>query len=147
MLGLHMVNLKGAIIGPRGVRYVAAMGYSSRGAMAYEFTTQLKKLRDEQKLEGPFVIDFSAYIDAVMPGPIAVYLSPKGIVLLQNTTLTTTKETVAPLAMTTDLDPGGRPTVNIDMTLVSAFIDHYNIDEHILVWRGIRTRLEARSWK
>jgi hypothetical protein len=65
MLGLHMVNLKGAIIGPRGVRYVAAMGYSSRGAMAYEFTTQLKKLRDEQKLEGPFVIDFSAYIDAV----------------------------------------------------------------------------------
>jgi hypothetical protein len=98
MLGLHMVNLKGAIIGPRGVRYVAAMGYSSRGAMAYEFTTQLKKLRDEQKLEGPFVIDFTAYVDAVLY-PLAVYLSPKGIVLLQNTTLTTTKETVAPLAI------------------------------------------------
>jgi hypothetical protein len=98
MLGLHMVNLKGAIIGPRGVRYVAAMGYSSGGAMTYEFTTQLKKLRDEQKLEGPFVIDFTAYIDAVMwsnrRSPF-----PKRGVLLQNTTLTTTKETVAPLAI------------------------------------------------
>jgi hypothetical protein len=146
MLGLHMVNLKGAIIGPRGVKYVAAMGYSSGGAMTYEFTTQLKKLRDEQKLEGPFVIDFTAYIDAVawsnrrLPFPERKRPPSEYHVNYY-------QRNGGPVGYATDLDPGGRPTHNINMTLVSAFIDHYNIDEHILVWRGIRTGLEARSWK
>jgi hypothetical protein len=122
------------------------MGYSSRGAMAYEFTTQFKKLRDEQKLEGPFVIDFSAYIDAVawsnrrLPFPERNRPPSEYHVNYY-------QRNGGPVGDATDLDPGGRPTHNINMTLVSAFIDHYNIDEHILVWRGIRTDLEARSWK
>jgi hypothetical protein len=151
MLGLHMVNLKGAIIGPRGVRYVAAMGYSSGGAMTYEFTTELFDRISKSQVNWA-QSSFSAYIDAIKWStegktsaetkrpPTTYHINH----YQQNTGPST--GSIIPLNGEATVAVGApiRTTINI---FLDPPVNHYSIDNQADVQRRIREALESWGWK
>jgi hypothetical protein len=139
------------VVGSRGVKYIAAMGYSSGGAMTYEFTTEMFDRISKSQVNWA-QLDFSAYIDAIKWStegktsaetkrpPTTYHINH----YQQNTGPST--GSIIPLNGDATVAVGApiRTTINI---LLDPPVDHYSIDNQADVQTRIREALESRGWK